>query len=62
MQTPRPEVHRGEVPDLSLHESDHVIDHLVVMIHVGAISIQRSISVKSHQPQFLYRGMHLHVA
>lgn len=41
------------------HERDDVADHLVVMLYVGAICIQRAVRVKGDEFQQLCRGVHL---
>ena len=35
-------------------------DHLIVVLHVGSISIQRAISIKGDELEALVRSMHLH--
>lgn len=50
----RPGTHLG-----LLHECDDVVDHLIIMFHVGAIRIQRPICIKRDQTQPPRTGMHL---
>ena len=38
---------------IAAHEADDVADHLVVCLHVGAISIQGAISIKGDQLQLV---------
>ena len=44
------------------HEVDDVADHLAVMLHVGAVSVQGAISIEGDQPKGASRSMHLHTA
>ena len=42
-----------------LQEGEDVVDHLVVMLHVGSVRVQRAISIKGDQSQAMRGGMHL---
>ena len=42
-----------------LQEGEDVVDHLVVVLHVGSIRIQRAISVKGDQSKAMRGGVHL---
>ena len=43
------------------HEGDDVSDHLVVVLDVGAVGVQRAVGIKGDQLQELGRGVHLRV-
>ena len=41
------------------HEANDVLNHLVVVLDVGAVGIQRAVGIKSDELQVLRRRVHL---